>query len=192
MTEDGSDGNHGEGIRRRPTVGLSIAAITAVLIALLSLVAESAGALSFGAVGAVVLAVGLVRSRQTALDAGALVLFGGLVVGGLERMAVEPTVVGTIAIVVAWDLAHSAVALGDQLGRDARTLRLEAVHVVSSLLIGLLAGTAGYAVYVVAGGSQPVAAVALLLLAAVLLTVGLGTKRDRSDVRRGAGRSRSR
>ncbi|WP_436344348.1 DUF7519 family protein [Natronorubrum sp. FCH18a] len=192
MTEDGRVDDRGEGITRRPTLVLSTAAIVAVLIGLLSTVVGPSSALAFGGVGAVVFAIGLVRSRRSALDAGAVILFAGIVVAGLDRTAVEPTVVGTIAVVVAWDLGHSAVALGDQLGREAQTVRLEAVHVVSSLLIGLLAGTVGYAVYVVAGGSQPAAAAVFLLLAAVLLIVGLGRGRDRSAARSGTSLSRGR
>lgn len=188
MTEDGA---LGEGVTRRPTVLLSIAAAVAVSVGVLSTTVGPSSAITFGAVGAIIFAVGLVRSHQSALDAGALVVFAGIVVGGLEQTAVEPTVIGTISVVVAWDLGHSAVALGDQLGREAQTRRLEAVHVVSSLLIGLFAGTVGYATYV-AGGNQPVAAAVLLLLAAILLVVGLGRRRDRSAIRNRSRLSRNR
>ncbi|SDJ60990.1 DUF7519 family protein [Natronorubrum texcoconense] len=191
MTEDGDGGDLGEGVTRKPTVLLCIAAAVAASVSVLSTAIGPSSAVTFGAVGAVIFAAGLVRSRQSALDAGALAIFAGIVIGGLEQTAVEPTVVGTIAVVVAWDLGHSAVALGDQLGREAQTRRLETVHVVSSLLIGLFAGTVGYAVYV-AGGSQPVAAAVLLLLAAILLIVGLGRRRGRSAVESRSSLSRNR
>ncbi|MXV62768.1 hypothetical protein GS429_11960 [Natronorubrum sp. JWXQ-INN-674] len=173
-------GTDDETITRRPTVVLSAATIAAVLAAVLAIGAGADSALAFGLLGAVCLAAGVVRGLPTALDVGAVVLFIGVVVGGLEQTAVEPTVIGTIATVIAWDLGHSAVDLGEQLGRESRTARLEAVQIVSSLLVGLLSGTVGYAVYVVAGGGQPVAAAVLLLLAAVLITIGLGTQRGRS------------
>ncbi|WP_440771621.1 DUF7519 family protein [Natronorubrum sp. DTA28] len=188
MTEAGERGAE---VTRRPTVLLSIAAAVAVSVGVLSTAVGPSSAITVGAVGAIIFAAGLVRSRQSALDAGALAIIAGIVIGGLEQTAVEPTVVGTIAVVVAWDLGHSAVALGDQLGREAQTRRLEAVHVVSSLLIGLFAGTVGYAVYV-AGGNQPVAAAVLLLLAAILLVVGLGRRRDRSVIGNRSALSRNR
>ncbi|WP_440764454.1 DUF7519 family protein [Natronorubrum sp. DTA7] len=191
MTEGGADGEGRAGVTRRPTVLLSIAAAVAASVGVLSTAVGPSSAITFGAVGAVIFAVGLVRSRRSALDAGALVIFAGIVVGGLEQTAVEPTVIGTVAVVVAWDLGHSGVALGDQLGREARTRRLETVHAVSSLLIGLFAGMVGYAMYV-AGGSQPVAAAVLLLLAAILLVVGLGRRRDRSAIGNRSNRSRNR
>ncbi|WP_449289598.1 DUF7519 family protein [Natronobacterium lacisalsi] len=93
--------------------------------------------------------------------------------------AVEPTLVGAVATVLAWDRAQAAIDLGEQLGREARTLRLEAVGLASSLVVGLASATVGYAIYVVGSGGQPVSALVLLLLAAVLLTVGLGSKRKR-------------
>ncbi|WP_121740801.1 DUF7519 family protein [Natronorubrum halophilum] len=168
----------GETVTRRPTLILSGVAAAGVLLALLAVGAGTTVGLAVGSVGAVVFVVGLVRVSPPALDTGAVLLFVGLVVGGLEQTAVEPTVIGTMATVVAWDLGHSAVDLGAQLGREAGTSRLEAVHAVSSLTVGLLSGTVGYAVYLVGGGSQPVAAAVLLLLAAVLFTVGLGTQRS--------------
>ncbi len=42
-----------------------------------------------------------------------------------SRALVEPTLVATVCTVVAWDLAGSAIDLGDQLGREADTRRLE-------------------------------------------------------------------
>lgn len=174
-------------VTRRPTVALGTAAVVAAIAVVLAIGPGSVDALAAGSLGAVVLAVGLVRVRRTAIDVGALVLFAAVVATGLEHHAVEPTIVGTIATVMAWDLGHGAVDLGEQLGREARTLRLEAVHVVSSLLVGLVSGTVGYAVYVVGAGGQPVAAVVLSLLAAVLIVVGLGSRRTRRGGRTNAG-----
>ncbi|WP_394740432.1 DUF7519 family protein [Natronococcus roseus] len=171
-------------ITRRPAVRSSVAAGAVVLVAVLAAGSQSASALGFGAVGGLVFAVGLVTGRHRAVDVGALALFLGVVAGGLEATAVEATIVATVATVVAWDLAHGAIALGDQLGHEAETRRLEAIRAVSSLLVGLLSGTAGYAVYVFGGSGQPVAAVVLLLVAAVLIVVGFGGGRAGSSRRR--------
>lgn len=171
-------------ITRRPTLRSSAAAGAAALVAVLAAGSQSASALGFGAVGGVVFAAGLATGRHRVVDAGALVLFFGVLAGALVVPTVEATIVATIATVLAWDLAHGAIALGDQLGREAETRRLEAVRATSSLLVGLLSGTVGYAVYVLGGSGQPVAAVALLLVAAVLIVVGFGDGRTRSSRRR--------
>lgn len=179
-------------ITRKPTLVSSLAAVGAVIVAVLAAALGSSTGLAFGAVGAVVLGAGLAVGNRTAIDVGSVVLFFGVVAGGLGATAVGPTVVGTIATVLAWDVAHTAIDVGEQLGREAPTLRLEAVAIVSSLLVGLVAGTIGYAVYVVGAGEQPVAALVLLLLAAALITVGLGTRRRRSGTRRSRHTERSR
>lgn len=165
------------GIERRPTLieaGVSgAAAVTAVA----AVGATSTAGLAFGTVGSVAIAFGLIRGTRAAIDGGSLALFLGVVASGLAVDGVEAALVGTVATVVAWDLGQGAIDLGDQIGRDSSTARLESVHVVSSLLVGLLSATVGYAIYVVGSGGQP-AAVVVLLLAAFLVTVGLGHRQD--------------
>ncbi|MFC4438358.1 MULTISPECIES: DUF7519 family protein [Natrialbaceae] len=168
-------------ITRRPAVRSSVVAGLAGLVTVFAAGIGTPGGLAFAAFGFVILAAGLGRGHRRAVDAGGIVLFFGVVAGGIETLAVEPTVVGTVATVVAWDVGHGAVDLGDQLGREAETSRLEAVQIVSSLLVGLLSGTAGYAVYVVGGEGQPIAAVVLLVVAAVLIVVGFGSRRSKGS-----------
>lgn len=175
-------------VTRKPTRLSSVGAGVAAVVAVLASGAGSVAGLAFAAMGLVILAAGLVRGHRTAVDVGGVVLFFGVLAGGLEATAVGPTVVATVATVLAWDLGHGAIDLGEQLGREARTSRLEAVHALSSLLVGLLSGTVGYAVYVVGGGGQPVAAAVLLVLAAALITIGLGTRRTREAEWRVPGR----
>lgn len=182
-TVDSTDDAGPVTLTRKPTVFSSACALGAALVAVVmaALVPEAGvPAIGFGALGIAILGLGLARGQAGSLDVGALVLFFGLVAGGIESNAVEPLVVGTIATVLAWDLGHSAVDLGSQLGREARTIRLELVQFVSSLLVGLVAGTIGYAVYVLGAGGQSAGAIVLLLLAAAFITIGLGTKRKNS------------
>jgi hypothetical protein len=169
-------------ITRRPPVSSSLVAGAAAVVTVPIAGLGSTTGLAFAAIGFVVFAVGLWWSHRRAIDAGSVALFFGVVVGGIGTTVVEPTVVGTITTILAWDIAHGAVDLGEQLGREAETTRLEAVHVISSSLVGLLSGTVGYAIYVVAGG-QPVAAAVLLVLAALLIIVGFGS-RPAGSVRR--------
>lgn len=195
-TDSGADDDADDGVdlTRKPTLLSSAAALAAAILAALTAGLGSTTGLAFGAAGTGLLALGLatgIRSRA-AVDVGGVVLFFGVVGGGLEAAVVAPTIVGTIATVLAWDVAHTAVDVGEQLGREAPTRRLEAVAIVSSLFVGLVAGTLGYAVYVFGAGGQPVAALVLLLLAAALIIVGLGTQRERSGSRRSRHAERSR
>lgn len=177
-----------EATRRPTTIDGGVAAGSAVLAA----ATAAYGSLpAFGAalVGASLLALGLLYGRRPAVDVAALLLFVGVLAGGFAGDSVEATLVGTVACVIAWDLGQCAIDLGEQLGREADTTRLEVVHVASSVLIGVVTVGAGYALYVVAVGGQPAAALVLLLLAAALVTIGLGARRARPGRRSRGSRS---
>ncbi|SFC50254.1 hypothetical protein SAMN05444422_109113 [Halobiforma haloterrestris] len=172
-----------EGIEltRKPTVASSAAALVAALVATLAAGLVSVTAVAIGVGGVVLLGAALAVGHRGTADAGAVLVFAGVLAAGVGggAPAVEPTLVGAVATVLAWDRAQAAIDLGEQLGRESRTLRLEAVGLASSLVVGLASATVGYGIYVVGSGGQPVSALVLLLLAAVLLTVGLGSKRKR-------------
>lgn len=168
-------------ITRRPTTVAAACAIVAALAAVVAVGYVSPVVILLGGVGLVVLGAGLVRGVDGAVDLGCVGLFLGVVVAGLQGGSVEATLVGTAGTVVAWDLAGSAIALGDQLGREASTVRLEAVHAASSLLVGLTTVGIAYAIYAFAAGGQPVGALVLSIAAALLVTVGLGSRRGRPD-----------
>ncbi|WP_255194338.1 DUF7519 family protein [Natronobeatus ordinarius] len=162
---------------RRPTVVSGALAAMAALVAVVVGTAVSSTAVAIGLVGTLVFAVGASRGSRTAVDLGCLALFLGVVAGGIQGGSVERTLLATVATVFAWDLGGNAIDLGEQLGREADTRRLEAVHAGSSLLVGLSAATLGYAIYVFAADGQPASAVALLLVATLLVTLGLGASR---------------
>ncbi|WP_049927009.1 DUF7519 family protein [Halopiger goleimassiliensis] len=179
-----SDALEGVELTHRPTVASSAGAVVAVLFAAAVAATGSIGGGALAATGGVILAGGLVRGHRSAVDLGGFVAFGGVVVAGLESGYVEPTLVGTVGTVVAWDVGHGAIDLGEQLGQESPTLRLEAVLACSSLLVGLLAATIGYALYVFGPATGPVGALVLFLAAAALLTIGLGMGRERGRSRR--------
>lgn len=162
---------------RRPTVGSATVAGGCALLAVAVAALGSVTALAVAVLGAVAVCLGLVRGVEAVADLGSLGLFAGVIVGALAGSSVEVTLVGAVAAIVAWDLGRSAIDLGAQLGRDADTTRLEAVHAVSSALVGLVTVTVGYALYVFAAAGQPVWGIASLLVAATLLVVGLGVRR---------------
>ncbi|ELZ04421.1 DUF7519 family protein [Natrialba aegyptia] len=174
-------------LTRKPTLfssgcALAAALVTTVMAALASGITTPAVGVT--ALGVAVLAAGLYWAHPRTIDIGALVLLVGLIVAGARSPLVEPLVVGTVATVLAWDLGHSGLTLGTQLGRDTRTIRLELVQLGSSLLVGLLSGTIGYAVYTAGTGNLPASAIVLLLVAVTLIIVSLGTKRSRSPGRK--------
>ncbi|WP_323172412.1 hypothetical protein [Natrialba sp. PRR66] len=174
-------------LTRKPTLfssgcALAAALVTTVMAALASGITTPAVGVT--ALGVAVLAAGLYWAHPRTIDIGALVLLVGLIVAGARSPLVEPLVVGTVATVLAWDLGHSGLTLGTQLGRDARTIRLELVQLGSSLLVGLLSGTIGYAVYTAGTGNLPASTIVLLLVAVTLIIVSLGTKRSRSPNRK--------
>lgn len=170
-----SDRGTGRPITREPAVASSVVAVVLSIVAAALAGTGSPIGLLGGLAGVALFGVALRRNSRRLVDVAGLVCVGGVVAGGLEATAVEPTLAATLAIVLAWDRAHGAIDVGTQLGREAPTLRLEAVSFASSLLVGVLAGTFGYAVYVVGGTGQPVAAVVLFVIAAALVTLGLGS-----------------
>ena len=161
--------------RFRPTIALTSVAVVAGTVAIATGGYGSSRAIGIGTAGMGCLALGLVRGYRLPTDIGFLLMFLGVIDGGIVGGSVELTLLGTVAAVLGWDLANSAIELGEQLGREAQTIRLEMVHTVSTLIVGLCAATIGYLVYLVGIDGIPIGAVVLLVVAASLFTVALGT-----------------
>ena len=112
---------------------------------------------------------GVLRGSRRGVSLGAFAVFGGVVLAGIVGAPPGPLLVGTAATVIAWDLGEQAINVGEQLGREARTVRGELVHAASGTVVGGLAIAAGYGVFALATGGQPLAALVLLLVAAIAL-----------------------
>jgi hypothetical protein len=130
------------------------------------------------AVGIGVLATGLfvagLRRESTGLvDAAAGTLVAALLVAGVFGAPAELLVVSTAAAVLAWDVADNALTVGEQLGRNARTERLELVHAAATLTVAIVGSAFAYGVFRLAGGGRPLLAVVLLLLGATLIVAVL-------------------
>ena len=160
-------------IERSPTRLGSLLAVGAGLVAVATSGIYSMPALAVGGAGFLLLAAGVVRGGQGTVTMGATVVFAGVVLAGVQGAPVAATLVGTVATVFAWDVAGTAITVGDQLGRAVDTSRIEVVHASTSALVGVLAATLGYGIYVTTTGGQPLVALAFLLLAAVLLLATL-------------------
>lgn len=126
-------------------------------------------ALGLGTPGLVILAVGLVRGRRGLVTVGTFGLFLGAVVAGIQHSPVASVLLSVTCTVLAWDIGSMAISIGTQLGRKAETTRLETIHIVASVSIGVVTAGIGYGLYQSGTGGQPITAVGFLLLAAVLL-----------------------
>ncbi|WP_122090576.1 DUF7519 family protein [Halalkalicoccus subterraneus] len=143
--------------------------LVAALVAVLSSGFYSWLALGLGAIGFLLLATGLARGTTRPVTLGAAGLAGGALAAGVEGAPVPTVLAGVAGAVLAWDVGINAIVIGRQLGREAGTERLEAVHAVASAGVGLATAGAGYGLYRMGTGEQPVAALVFLLVAAVLL-----------------------
>ncbi|MFC4550521.1 MULTISPECIES: DUF7519 family protein [Halorussus] len=160
-------------IDRSPAyLSAALAATAAALAAAAAGFASTVG-LAVAGPGFLALAAGALRGSRRAVTLGATALLVGSAVGGLVAPSVYLVLPGVIATVLAWDLGEQAINVGEQLGREADTTRLEVMHAAGSTLVGVGAGGFGYAIYLVGAGGQPVTALVFLLLAAVVLTSAL-------------------
>ena len=167
-------------LTRRPTWVSSLGAFLAGIVTVSAVGYGSVSALGVGLFGLALLGIGLLHGLRGAVDAGALGVFVAVVLGALVTESIDATLLATIGVVLAWDLGHGAIDLGEQLGRESPTARLEAIHGLASLLVGLATAVLAYGVYEFSTGGQPVAAVVLLILAACFITIALGTGRKSS------------
>jgi hypothetical protein len=160
-------------ITRRPTkTGTTITLVAGAVATVFALFGGPSG-FGVAVVGLAILGFGLLGVRQTLVDLGALVLFAGVALGALQGAPVLSVLLGTVASVVAWDAGGTAMSMGRQMGREAATKRAETVHALVGTAVGLVAIGGGYAIYRVAGGGKPTAALLFMLLAIGLLVSGL-------------------
>lgn len=160
-------------IERSPTRLARWASAAAGLLALVSSGFYSWPALVAGTLGLVFLLAGVVRGTNRSVSVGAFGLFAGAVLAGAQGAPVLPVLASVTASVLAWDFGGYAIGLGRQLGPAADTRRLETVHLAASTAVGAVVAAVGFGLYRVGTGDQPVAALVLLVVAAVLLVAAL-------------------
>ncbi|MGQ4556481.1 DUF7519 family protein [Halobellus sp. GM3] len=131
-----------------------------------------------GLLGLPLLAAGLLPVRgdgsRTLIKLGAGGVFLSVVLSGLF-LAIDdaPMLVAAAATIVAWSAAENAVGVGRQLGRDAVTRRLEAVHIAGSVAVGLAGVVAVLAVRDAAATGLSLASFTLLFVALLLLVAAM-------------------
>jgi hypothetical protein len=161
-------------IDRAPTRLSRWVSVSAAFVALGASGFYSWPALAVGTLGLLLLVVGLVRGANAAVTTGAFGLFVGGIVAGVGSAPVVPVLVSVTFAVLAWDVGGSAISIGKQLGREADTIRIEAVHMTASGVVGVVTAGVGYGLYHTGTGEEPVVTLVFLLIAAVLLVEALG------------------
>jgi len=157
---------------RRPSRTGTALSLLAALVVVGALTPVAAGQL-VAAIGLVALVVGLQSGAGRAVDAGATLLFVGVVIAGVFGAPPELLLVATAGTVVAWDVGENAVSLGHQLGRAAGTDRAEFVHAAASTGVAAAGAGLAYVAFVGVESGQPSIALVSLLFGAVLLATAL-------------------
>lgn len=159
-------------VDRRPTRPASMAALLAASVTVLVGARVGAVPTFVGAVGVLGVAGGIVSGSRTwaAGGTGALVLAGlaASVLGG----SFAPTMLAAVGAIMAWDLAEFAIGLGEHVGRGARTRRVEAVRIGTSLATGAVALGVVVVLRAIAR-PLPVAALLVLLVGVLLLAAAI-------------------
>ena len=162
-----------EGVDRSPARTSQLLAVVAGSVAIgTAALASTNGGLAAVA-GVLLVGGGVVRGSRRLVTVGSFVALVGVLFGGLNAAPPELLLPGTIATVLMWDFDEQAINVGEQLGREADTERLELTHAAASTIVAVAAGGVGYGIYLAGAGNQPMTALVFLLVAAVALTSAL-------------------
>lgn len=131
-----------------------------------------------GLVGLLIVGLAVIPLRgsgsRTLLELGTGLVFLSILATGLFRaVGIVGLVTATVATVVAWDVGEHGISIGEMLGRQARTTRIEATHAVSSVAVGLLAVGATLVTRSVASGGLSLAGFVIAVLAMLFLLAAL-------------------
>ncbi|MDY6817669.1 MAG: hypothetical protein SVG88_03325 [Halobacteriales archaeon] len=123
--------------------------------------------------GVFLIGLGLYANSRRPVSIGAFLLLAGVLLAGLSGQSPGPLVLGMITTVIAWDVGEHAITVGEQLGRNAPTTRLELTHAIGTAVAGILTAGIGVTIFRFATGGQPVAALVFLLAAALAFIVAI-------------------
>jgi len=172
MSDDNGDNEYDHDRDHSPTLfSAQLATLAAVLAFVASLSGDVIG-VPPAALGTVLVAVGAIRGSRTLVTTGGATLYAGVLAGGLTGDPLG-ALIGAALAFVAWDVAEHGIGVGEQLGREADTRRLETTHATASTAVGLTGVGVGYGAYAVAWSGVASAAPALFILGALLLTWAL-------------------
>jgi len=172
VPEGGMDPTDVEGvdeITRRPAQLSSVLSVIAGAIALVISLAGGTVPVGLAAIGMPVLGLALLFGYPRAIDFAGLLLLAGTVFAGVNGAAIPFVLIGTVATVLAWEMANFAFSVGFQLGRETRTGRVEVLHATASVGVGVVVSAMGFLIYRSGAEGLPISTVVVLLLGALLL-----------------------
>lgn len=150
-----------------PRSSLGVAGAGGALALLPAVAAPTA--VAAGLPGAVALLVGVSRGRRRWVRAGAVGLYLGVLIAGLNGAPALLLAVGTVGAVVAWDGAEQTVDVGSHLGAAARGERPIVIHTAITTGVVLVAAVGSYLLYRLAAIPGPTIVVVVLLAGALVL-----------------------
>ena len=161
-----------EPTRAPPTLSTTLAAVLGTL-AVAFLAASSLAAAATGLVALALLVAGLTLVSPRCCRVSGAAFVAAFVAAGATGADPAPLVGGAVLAIAAWDVADHGLGLAAHVGREAGTTRNELVHAATSLAVGTAGGAVAVGAFLVAGGGQPVAALAFLLFGSVVILVAL-------------------
>lgn len=129
--------------------------------------------LGLGTISTMLVLYGIVQHSQRSVEWGAAVLFTSVVVGATHGAPHGMILVGVVGSVMTYDASTTAIELGEQLGRNANTIRIEAVHFIASLGIGVFTVSTGHLIFEVTTGGYPVTTLVFFVIATILLLASI-------------------
>ena len=145
--------------------------VGAALVAVLSTGIFQTLALGIGVGGVAGVAGGLfgLQSERLTVAGVGIVFIGVIVSGAFGPTPPEFLLFGTLANIIAFDLANNAFSVGRQLSAETDTNRGEVVHAAATIAVGVVAAGLAFGIYLVPLGELTVAGLAFLLFGAMLL-----------------------
>lgn len=148
-------------------------AIGGALVVIATVGAASFTAALTAALGTWVVGAGLSRGGERIATGGAALLFGGILVAGLEGAPELLLLVAAVGTAIAFDGSRYAVRLGYQIGREAPTASAEIAHISVIAVTTVVTAGVGYLVFLIGAGEQTTTTLVALLVATLLLISGL-------------------
>lgn len=124
-------------------------------------------------VGVLFIGLGFLNNSRRPVSVGAFFLLAGVLVAGISGQGPGGLLLGMIATVLAWDVGEHAITVGEQLGRNAPTARVELTHAIGTAVAGILTAGVGITIFRFATGGQPIAALVFLLAAALAFILAI-------------------
>lgn len=166
-------------VDRSPARLSGTVAVGAAVVSVLASGLYSWPALLIGSASVVLISVGLLSGSRSKPTGGATGLCVAALVAGVQGAPTIFVLVGATAAIIAWDATTTAISVGAQLGRAANTRRIEAIHLTASVGVGTATAGSAYLIFETATANQPLSALVLLVVAAVLV---LTTIQHNADV----------